>query len=97
MEARAKVRVQLDLPLRMRGSQASLLLQSRAGALRIRRVTLNAAGDATTTVPFGTNVVVVLSNANLRIAACSQRTPFTCGGVYRNDPAPFWFRAQLVQ
>ena len=97
VKAGAKVRVLLDLPLRTRGSQASLLLRSRGGALSIRRVTLNAAGDATTTVPFGTNVVVVLSNVNLRLAACNQRTPFSCGGVYRNDPAPFWFRAQLVQ
>jgi len=94
--ASAKVRILLDLPPRARGSQASLLLESKSGALKIRRVTLSSAGDATTTVPLGAGVVVVLSNVNLELAACRRGSPFACAGTYKHDPALFRFRAQLV-
>jgi hypothetical protein len=41
--------------------------------------------------------VVVLSNANLQLAACGQGRPFTCEGMYGHDPDRYRFRAQLVQ
>jgi hypothetical protein len=97
VKAGARVKITLDLPRRSGGSAASLVLQSGGGATSTRRVTLNVRGDATLTVPLGSFVVVVLSNANLQLAACNQGKPYTCGGSYRHDPDPYWFRAKLVQ
>ena len=65
--------------------------------MSIRRVPLNIRGDATTTVPLGSAVVVVLSNANLQLAACNRGEPYTCGGTYQHDPDPYRFRARLVR
>ena len=95
--AGAKVRIQLDLPRRTGGSQASLALRTKGGAVSIRRVPLNIRGDANTTVPLGSAVVVVLSNANLQLAACNRGEPYTCGGTYQHDPDPYRFRARLVR
>ena len=93
----AKVRIRLDLPRRRGGSQASLVLRNASGAVSTRRVVLNIRGDATVTVPLGRAVVVVLSNANLQLAACGQGRPFTCEGMYAHDPDRYRFRARLVQ
>lgn len=94
----ATLRVALDLPLKRAGSSATLLVFRTSGAVRVRRVPLNAAGDGAIRVAFGRGVVsrvdLVLTNASTRFD-CWWDSAFSCGGLPLDDRRVFRFRARL--
>lgn len=62
---------------------------------------MNAVGNGTVTVAFGTSVsrvVVITTNASIRYRDCNQDlTPFACfGGVPLDQGRTYSFRAEVV-
>jgi hypothetical protein len=96
----AKLRLALDLPSTSRGSEATLVVVSKGGALTVIRLKLSSAGDATRTVNFGkgkvASIVLVLTNASARYQ-CWHFTVFACQGVPLDDERVFRYRTSLVQ
>jgi hypothetical protein len=95
---RARLELTFDLPSRLRGSEAGVLVFRRSGRLlSSRAVRLNGAGDATVRLPFGRRTIgrveVVLVNASGRYA-CWQLTSFSCQGIPRDDGLPYRIRAR---
>ncbi|MEO8330167.1 MAG: MXAN_6640 family putative metalloprotease, partial [Candidatus Nanopelagicales bacterium] len=81
----ARVRVQVDAPGRVTGSQARVLVHYDDGSFVTKRVSLDRSGRGGVTVDFGRttvrNVSVALVNASDRFNHCFRfRTQFSCGG-----------------
>ena len=97
-----RLRVELDLPPRIRGSQAHVTVHRRDGRIRILDVRLDLRGDGRLVVPFGARevsaVAVSLTNASTRIVRCGdRRSPFSCHGWSLDDRLPFRFTAAAVR
>jgi hypothetical protein len=98
----ARLRVDIDLPNRVSGGEASLLVVSPAGAVSVVPISLNAKGNGSRTIPFGASdrVVIVLSNASLRFAGCTLQqsfdVTFTCNGIPRDDQGRYAYAATLL-
>jgi Family of unknown function (DUF6055) len=94
----ARLDLTFDLPSRLRGSEAGVLVFRRSGRLlSSRAVRLNRSGDATVRVPFGRRAIrrveVVLINASGRYT-CWQLTSLSCQGIPRDDELSYRIRAR---
>jgi hypothetical protein len=94
----ARLRIVLNLPQSLRGSEATLVRVARNGTRTVTPLDLNGAGDVTRTIPFGKtrSVVLVLTNASARYQ-CWVGSPFACSGVPRDDDLVFRYEAALLQ
>ena len=96
----AKLRITVDLPPRVRGSEATVLILAASGKVTTLRLGLGQSGDVTRTVAFGHSkvkaVILILTNASARYD-CFHGSPFACGGQPRDDNLEFDYRASLVQ
>jgi hypothetical protein len=96
----AKLRIQLDLPSRARGSEATLLTVAVSGQVTTLRLGLDSTGDVKRTVAFGRGkvkaVILVLTNASARYT-CFRGSVFACMGQPLDDELEFAYRAALVQ
>jgi hypothetical protein len=98
----ARLRLDLDLPGRAAGSEATIVVVPRNGPPRFKAVVLNQQGDASPRVSFGRSsvrmVILVLTNASTRIADCfAQQTPYACSGIPVDDDAAYNYSARLLQ
>jgi hypothetical protein len=101
-----RLRIDLDLPPRFRGSQATAIVHRKDGRVRLVRARLDKRGDGRVAVPFNrrkiARVTLSLTNASTRTGKCRQGSPFTCGG-WSPDDGPdsdglvFAFRARAVR
>ncbi len=95
-----RLRISLDLPKRSHGSGAVVTVYGASGALESHYVSLNAQGDAQTSVPFGSHSVsrveVTMANAGIDYR-CWQGTDFSCQGRSRDDDRSIKIRAQAVR
>jgi hypothetical protein len=93
----ARLRVELDLPPRARGAEASLVVLARSGAPRLIRIPLDQGGRATRTVAFGrakvASVVLVLTNASGRLD-CWHDSDLSCHGTPLDDRLPYSYAAR---
>lgn len=99
-----RLRLVLDLPRTVRGSQAAVMVHLRSGKVRRQMVRLNRDGDGRVVVPFSrstvSSVTLTLTNASTRIKDCWPDTapsPFTCGGTPLDDDLPFTYTARAVR
>jgi hypothetical protein len=97
----ARLRVDIDLPNRAGGGEASLFVESSTGTMTVVPISLNAKGNGSRTIPFGSTarVVIVLSNGSLRFSGCTLEPfeiMFTCHGIPRDDQARYAYTATLV-
>jgi hypothetical protein len=98
-----RVRIDLDLPPRFRGSHASLVLHRSNGEMEYRRLRVNKRGNARVRVLFNTrrvsHVALALTNSSTRIVNCRKLEPtaYTCGGDPLDDDLPFAFRARAFR
>jgi hypothetical protein len=105
IQGKWRLRVDLDLPPRFRGSQATAIVHRKDGRVRLVRARLNKRGDGRLVVPFNrrhiARVTLSLTNASTRTGKCRQGSPFTCGG-WSPDSGPnfdglvFAFRARAL-
>jgi hypothetical protein len=96
--AGTRLKVKLDLPPQVRGSQASLILVRRDGSHKTVPLNLSPAGDAIRQVPFDRSVrevILVLTNASARYN-CFQLTALACRGIPRDDDLAFRYQARLL-
>ncbi|HSJ19551.1 MAG TPA: MXAN_6640 family putative metalloprotease [Nocardioidaceae bacterium] len=100
-----RLRVNLDLPPRFRGSQATAIVHRKDGGVRLVRARLDKQGDGRLVVPFNrrhiARVTLSLTNASTRTGKCRQGSPFTCGGWSPDsgrdfDGLVFAFRARAL-
>lgn len=95
-----RLRIDLDLPKRVRGSVATVGVQFRDGHVRWLDLRLSNGGDASVAVPFSrgrvSSVLLTLTNASTRYS-CGTGTPMSCFGYSLDDRLPYWFRARLVR
>jgi hypothetical protein len=95
-----RLRVSLDLPDRVRGSEATVSVVRRDGRVRAYGVRLNRRGDGSKTVGFSrarvTAVVLTLTNASTRMR-CHRRTMLSCAGQPRDDRLRFRYSARAVR
>jgi len=100
LPAHGRLRVDVDLPDRARGSAATVTVARRDGAVRTYPVAVGRRGDGSVRVPFGhgsvSRVVLTLTNASTRMR-CHRRTPLSCAGVPRDDFLRFGFSARAVR
>jgi hypothetical protein len=101
LAADAGLRVTVNGPPYKTGPEASVVVIRKSGAASSKVVALNAAGNGTVTVAFGTTVsrvVVITTNASTRYRDCYQDlTPFACfGGVPLDQDRTYSFRAEVV-
>ena len=101
LRADAGLRVTVNGPPDKTGPEASVVVIRKSGAASSKVVALNAAGNGTVTVAFGTTVsrvVVITTNASTRYRDCYQDlTPFACsGGVPLDQDRTYSFRAEVV-
>jgi hypothetical protein len=99
---KAKLRISLDLPARSQGSEATLLVMFKSGALRFLPVRLSKGGAGLRRVTFNRKrvraVVLILTNASTRFVGCYQiATPFACSGIPVDDFRRYSYEARLVQ
>jgi hypothetical protein len=98
-----RVRIDLDLPPRFRGSTASLVLHRSNGDIEYRRINLNRRGNARVRALFNkrkvAHVALALTNSSTRIVNCRTEgpSPYSCGGDPLDDDLPFVFRARAVR
>lgn len=95
--ASARLRFTLDLPPRLRGSQARAVVIRTSGASQFVQAKLDAKGDATLSVAFGrpaiSRVVLVLTNASARYE-CWRNTVLACQGLPLDDNIVFRYTAR---
>ncbi len=101
LRADAGLRVTVNGPPDKTGPEATVVVIRKSGAASSKVVALNAAGNGTVTVAFGTTVsrvVVITTNASTRYRDCYQDlTPFACfGGVPLDQDRTYSFRAEVV-
>lgn len=94
----ARLRLILDLPPRVRGSQARVVVIRRGGSFQIVSAKLNAKGDATVSVALNrrtiARVVLALTNASVRYD-CWRDTVLACQGLPVDDNVVFRYTAQV--
>ncbi|GAA1139522.1 hypothetical protein GCM10009606_18960 [Nocardioides aquiterrae] len=93
------LKLRLDLPPRGRGSGAIATVYRTSGRPLATQVRLDAAGDATRTLPFGQDVKyveVTLANAGIHYT-CWKRTSFSCQGRPDDDGLRFRVRAKALR
>jgi hypothetical protein len=94
-----RLRLDVDLPKRLRGSAASVSVRYRDGRTRWWDVVLSASGDARgVQFPFARgkvrSVELTLTNASIRYR-CWQDTVLACGGLPLDDDLAHWYRARV--
>jgi hypothetical protein len=98
--ARRRLRVEVDLPDRVRGSEATVTVARRSGAVRAYRVALGRSGNGSVRVPFDrasvSRVVITLTNASTRMR-CHRATRLSCAGMPRDDFLRFAYSARAVR
>ena len=100
---RAELLVKVNLPALKTRPLAHLVVFLKSGAVRVRGIALNSAGDGRRRVPFGRSQVrrveLVLTNGSSRIRAstCGKwLTWYSCwGAVPRDDGRTYTFRAAV--
>ena len=95
----SRLRLDLLLPPRSRGSEARLLVYRRSGAVSVRSLPAGAGGKTTVRVRVrgAVRFELILANASTRIAGCGLfSTPFSCSGKPLDDERRYGFRATLV-
>jgi hypothetical protein len=99
-----RLRVNLDLPPKRRGSRAKMAVHRRDGGIGWRAVRLDRRGDARVTVPFSRSTVsfvaLSLTNASTRMRDCGFQTltsPYACGGWSRDDGQVFKFKVTAIR
>jgi hypothetical protein len=100
-----RLRVNLDLPPKFRGSQATAIVHRKDGRVRLVRARLNKQGDGRLAVPFNkreiARVTLALTNASTRYKDCTRNperaTGWTCGGKPLDDGLVYSFRARAVR
>lgn len=93
------LKLTLDLPPTKRGSAVVATVYSNTGDPVVTPITLNAAGDATMSVPFGstvTSVEVSLANAGIDYSGCYRGTAWSCQGTPLDDNLRFKVRASAL-
>jgi hypothetical protein len=99
---KAKLAIDLDLPRLVQGSEATVVVMFKSGAVRFLPIGLSNAGDGFRRVNFNrktvAGVVLVLTNASTRFH-CWQipPTPYSCYGAPMDDGRRFYYAARLVQ
>lgn len=92
-----RLRVDLDLPGRVRSPRATVAVQRRDGSTKRLPVALGRSGAARVSVPFDRRtvraVVVTLTNASIRMR-CDRGLPFACAGASRDDWKRFRYSAR---
>ena len=95
----AKLLVAVDLPSSSQGSEATVLVHMKAGAVRFIVMKLNGRGNGDVRVPFGrgrvSQAILVLTNASARFN-CWQQTWFSCQGRPRDDRGAYAFVAEVL-
>jgi hypothetical protein len=101
LPADRRLRVSVNLPDLARGSEATVAVQRRDGAVRAFAVRLNAAGDGATTVGFSrttvARVVLTLTNASTRMRCWRYTTPLSCAGEPLDDNLRFGYSARAIR
>ena len=94
----ARLLVAVDMPPYRRGSEASVIVSYRSGALAWFPIRLDRDGDGRRRVDFGRSVrevVLVLTNASSRYR-CWMGTTLSCQGRPRDDDLRAWYIAALA-
>ena len=95
-----RLRVRVDLPDRVRGSEATVLVHPRDGRPRATRMRLDRRGDGTASVAFSradvSRVVLTLTNASSRYR-CWRGTWLACQGRPRDNDLRFGYSARAVR
>ncbi|MDQ4007616.1 MAG: hypothetical protein M3211_05930, partial [Actinomycetota bacterium] len=95
-----RLQVRLDLPGRVRGAEATVLVHRRDGRLRATRVRLNRHGNGTVRVTFSrggvSQVVLTLTDASSRYR-CWRGTWLACRGKPRDNDLRFRYTARAVR
>ncbi len=101
LDARWRLRVDLDLPPARRGSQVRATVVGRDGSLAVSRVALDGAGAARLARGFDAEQVrtveVTVVNASTRIGRCDVGTAISCRGRALDDALPIQVDARLVR
>ena len=87
---RTRLRVELDMARRARGSMAAVTVVPKRGKPFVRRVSLSRKGDGRRSVPFSSRrvryVEVTLANTSAQFGGCfEQYTPYSCRGLPKDD------------
>ena len=100
MRGKWRLKVALDLPKRSHGSGAVITVYGASGGIESHDVSLDAQGDARTSVAFGSHSVsrveVTMANAGIDYR-CWQGTAFSCQGRSRDDDRTIKIRAHAVR
>jgi hypothetical protein len=92
-----RLRIRLDLPARVRGSRASVMVHRRDGRIGWYGVRLGRRGDGAVSLPFSrrsvSRVALTLTNASTRYR-CWQGTWLSCQGTARDDNLRFSYTAR---
>jgi hypothetical protein len=95
---RGRLRLEVDLPAKVSGPTAKAIVVTRAGARRVRRIPLNAAGNGRLWVRFGRakirRVELLLANGGARYR-CWTDTLYACRGRAIDDGRVYRFTASL--
>jgi hypothetical protein len=99
---KAKLAIDLDLPKSAQGSEATVIVMFKSGAVKFLPIGLSKAGDAFRRVTFNrktvSGVVLVLTNASTSFDCwLLPPTPFSCAGLSKDDGRRFFYAARLVQ
>ncbi|HWO70718.1 MAG TPA: MXAN_6640 family putative metalloprotease, partial [Actinomycetota bacterium] len=93
----AQLLVVVDMAPYRRGSEASVIVSYRSGALEWFPIRLDREGDGRRRVDFGRpvrEVILVLTNASIRYR-CWMGTTLSCRGQPRDDDLRAWYAAAL--
>ena len=94
------LKLRLDLPVRSRGSAVVATVYPTSGAPTVTPVRLDASGDATASVPFGSgvrHVEVTLANAGIHYTGCYRGSAWSCQGRPQDDNLRLSVRASAVR
>lgn len=95
-----RLKLRLDLPVKRRGSAVVATVYPTSGAPTVTPVSLDAAGDAAASVPFGSGVRyvdVTLANAGIHYSGCYRGTAWSCQGRPQDDNLRFSVRATALR
>jgi hypothetical protein len=99
----ARLKVAVTGPGSKTSPEATVVLIKNGGAVSFKAVALNADGDGTLSVDFGSTIVkaiVIVTNGSTRFTACYTDYPaatYSCAGVPLDENLKFAFTARLVQ
>jgi hypothetical protein len=97
--ANTQIRVRVDLPNRVYGPEANLIVRYVGGTtFHVRPIALDSAGNGSRVVSLGRGTVkevdLVLTNASTRMN-CGRGTYYSCTGIGRDDLRTYSFRANV--